>query len=50
MQCAPFSMLGSPSGTGYDGVGFPVHGDWDSRDVSVTGVCDCVKDYVSFVM
>ena len=35
VPCAPFSMLGIPDGTGCDEVHFPVHGDWDSRDVSV---------------
>jgi hypothetical protein len=44
------SMLGSPGGTGCDEVCFPVHSGWDSRDVSVGGVCDCVKEYMSFVM
>jgi hypothetical protein len=43
-------MLGSPSGTGYNKVYIPVHGGWDSRDVSVAGMCDCVKERVSFIM
>ena len=29
---------------------FTVHGGWDSRDVNVVGVYDCVKESVSFVM
>ena len=36
---ALFSMLGGPGGTGCDWVRFPVPGGWDSRDVSVGGVC-----------
>ena len=43
-------MLGGPSGTGCEDVSFPVHGGWDSRDVSVAGMCDCVKECMSFVM
>ena len=50
VPCAPFSMLGGPSGTGYYEVRFPVHGDWGSRDVSAAGMCDCVKECMSFVM
>ena len=38
MLCASFSMLDGPSGTGYDEVGVPVHGCWDTRDVSVDTV------------
>ena len=44
MPCAPFSMLGGPGGTGCDEVCFPVHGGWDSRDVSMF---DCVKEHMS---
>ena len=40
MPCAPFSVLGGTGGTGCDEVRFPVYGGWDSRDVSVPGVCD----------
>ena len=43
-------MLGGPGGTGCNEVRFPVHGCWDSRDVGVVGVFDCVKEYMSFVM
>ena len=39
-----------PGGTGCDQVRFPVTDDWDSRDVNVAGVFDCVKECVSFVM
>ena len=49
MPCASFSMLDGPGGTGYEKVRFPVHGGWNSRDVSVAGVCHCVKECVSFV-
>ena len=49
MPSAPFSMLVT-GGTGNDGVRLPVYGGWDSRDVSKAGVCDCVKECVSFVM
>ena len=41
---ALFSMLGGSIGTGCEEVWFPVHGGRDSRDVSVAGVCDCVKE------
>ena len=44
MPCALFSMHDGPSGTGCDEVYFLVHGGWDSRDVSVVGVLDCVKE------
>ena len=50
MACAPFSMLGGPSDTGYNEVHFLVHGGWDSRDVSVTSMCDYVKECMSVVM
>ena len=50
VSCVPFSMLGSPCRTGCDGVCFLVHGIWDNRDVSVAGVCDFIKECVSFVM
>ena len=43
-------MLGVPAGTVCNEVRFPVHVSWDSRDVSMAGVCDCVKECVSFVM
>ena len=42
------SMYGGPGGTGFDEVRFPVHACWDSRDVSVAGLCDCVKEWMSF--
>ena len=45
-----FSMLGDPGGTGCDGIHFLVHSGWDSRDVSVFDLCDCVKECVSFIM
>ena len=50
MPCAPFSMLGSSSGTGCIEVCFPVHSSWDSKDISVVGVSDYVEEYMSFVM
>ena len=43
-------MHGGPDGSGCDEVRFPVHGGWDSRDVNVVGVFDCVKECMSFVM
>ena len=46
MPCESFSMLDGPSGAGWDEVRVPAHGCWDSRDISVAGVCDPV----SFVM
>ena len=42
-------ILGGLGGTGCEEVRFPVHGCY-VRDVSVAGVCDCVKEYMSFVM
>ena len=50
VPCSPFSMLGSPCGTGCDEVRFPVCGAWGSRDVIVAGMYDCVKERMSFVM
>ena len=38
-------MFGGPGGTGYDGVRFPAHSGWDSRDVIVAGMYDFVKEY-----
>ena len=46
MPWASFSMLDGPGGTGCD---VPVHG-WDSRDVIVAAVFDCVKECMGFVM
>jgi hypothetical protein len=43
-------MLGTTVRTGCYGVSFLVHGCWDSRDVTVVGMCDCVKECMSFVM
>ena len=50
MPCAPFSMLGRPGGTGCNEVYFLVHDGWGSRDVSVAGMYDCVKECMSFVV
>ena len=50
MPCASFSMLDGPGGSGCNEVHFLLHGGWGSRDVSVAGVCDCVKECMSFVM
>ena len=50
MPCASFLMLDGPGGTGYDEVRVPVNGCWDSRDVIVAGVFDCVKECMGFVM
>ena len=47
MPCASFSMFDGPGGTGCD---VPVHGCWDSRDVTVAGVFDSVKECMGFVM
>ena len=47
MPCASFSMLDGPGETGYNEVRVPVHGGWDSRDVSVF---DCFKECLGFVM
>ena len=45
MPCAPLSVLGGPVE-----VCFPAHGGWDSRYVSVAGMCDCVKERMRFLM
>ena len=50
MPFALFSMLGGPGETGCDEVRFQFQGGWDSRYVSVTDICDCVKKCMSFVM
>ena len=50
MPRAPFPMLDGPGETDCDRVRFAIHGGWDSRDVNVTGVCDCVEEYVSFII
>ena len=41
-------MLGGPGGNGCDELRFPVHGCWDSRDVSVAAVFEYVKECMSF--
>ena len=41
MPCASFSMLDGPGGTGCN---VPVRSCWDSRDVIVAAVFDCVKE------
>ena len=50
MSSAPFSMFGGYGGTVFDGVHFLVHSGWIIRDVSMVGVCDCVKECISFIM
>ena len=50
MSCASFSMLDGPGGTDCDEVHFPVHGFWDSRDVRVVVVFDCIKECMRFVI
>ena len=47
MPWASFSMLDGPGGTGCD---VWVHGYWDSRDVIVTSLFDCVKECMGFVI
>ena len=45
------SIPGSPGGTDYGGVRFPIHRGWNGRDFSMAGICDCViKECVSFIM
>ena len=46
MPCASFSMLDGPSETSCN---VPVHGCWDTRDVTVAAVFDCVKECMGFV-
>ena len=50
MPFASLSMIGGADGTGCDGVRSPVHNGWNSRDVRMTSVCDCVKESVSCIM
>ena len=50
MLCAPFSMLGRTRLNWLGWSSFSVYGDWDRRDVSEAGICDCVKECMSFVM
>ena len=50
VTCAPFSMLGGAGGIDCEEVRFLVHGGWGSRNVSVVGMYDCVKECMSFVM
>ena len=40
-------MLDVPGGTGCNVL---VHDCWESRDVIVAAVFDCVKEYMGFVM
>ena len=47
MACASFSMLDAPGGPGCN---VPVRSGWDSRDVIVAAVFDCVKECMGFVM
>ena len=47
MPCASFSLLDGPGEIDYD---VPVHGCWDSRDVIVAAVYDCVKECMGVVM
>ena len=43
-------MLGGPGETDYDGVHFSVHSGWNSGDAIIARMCDCIKEYVSFIM
>ena len=47
MPCASFSMLDCTGGTDCS---VTVHSCWDSRDVIVAAVFDCVKECMGFVM
>ena len=47
MPGASFSMLDGPGGTGCN---IPVRSCWDSRDVIVAAVFDCVEECMKFVM
>ena len=39
-------MPGVLGRTGCEDICFPVHMGWNSRDVSVVGMCDCIKECV----
>ena len=43
-------MLDGAGVTGCDEVRFPIHSCWDSRDISMVGVIDCVKESMGFIM
>ena len=47
MSCAPFSLLGGPSGFVSVGVRFAVNTAWNSTDISI---CDFVKEALRFLM
>ena len=47
MPCASFSMLDGLGGT--DCI-VPVRSCWDSRDVIVAAMFDCIKNCIGFVM
>ena len=47
MPYALFPILDGPGGTGCN---VPIHGCWDSRDVIVAAVFDCVKECIGFSM
>ena len=47
MPYASFSMLDGPGGIGWNVL---VHNCWDCRDVIVTAVFDCVKEFMRFIM
>ena len=46
-QCLKVSVELSAIG---DGFRCPIHSGSNSRDGSMAGVCDCVKERVSFIM
>ena len=52
MPCAPLPTLGGLGRTRCGGIHFLVHRDWNCRDVrsSMAGMCDYVKNCVSFIM
>jgi hypothetical protein len=43
-------MIGGPDRIDCDGVRFPVHRSWNGRNIRMDGVCDCVKECVTFIM
>ena len=50
MPFVPFSIIRDSGRIGCEAVCLPVDRSWDSKNVSMADVCDCVKEFKSFVM
>ena len=49
MPCASLIMLGSPDGSGCDGIHYPIHKGWKSKTVSRTGMCQRVCEFCNVI-